>query len=141
MVAILRNFDQTVVYPEDGEIDSVPAFQAVVAQFGGDQSDYGVVVPPPAPDMVAIVSAKIQAAMSFGKRIIIEYATQNVLAGKTTEQITAIVIKLAPLQDLISAGSLYSALAFLSTVTPDDNISQSDIDTFTAKIKTYLGIS
>jgi len=50
MVAILRNFDQTVVYPEDGNDDSTAGFQSVIEQFGGCECDYSVVVAAAPPD-------------------------------------------------------------------------------------------
>lgn len=79
-------------------------------------------------------------AMSFGQNLMAEYGAKNILRGYTTAQVRQIATDLAGIQALLLSGSLYSALEDIAAFTPTALILQSDIDEFTAKLQTYLGL-
>lgn len=88
-----------------------------------------------------MVNSRIRAAMEFGKQLMVEYGTKNVLAGYTTAQILAIADKLSKLQSLLLSGSVYAALEEINALVPDANVTQESIDEFKAKVKNFLGIA
>lgn len=86
------------------------------------------------------VEKAVSKAMGFGKNLMIEYAAENVLAGKTTAEVKTISDKLIDLQRLLDSGSLYVALEEMDNVVPDTLVTQATIDDFKAKIQAYLGV-
>ena len=86
------------------------------------------------------IAGKISAAMDFGKKIMIEYGTKNVMRGYNVEQTRAVAVKTSELQALILSGSLYCARQAIIDMVPDDLVTQADKDEFIAKFNAYLGI-
>lgn len=86
------------------------------------------------------VAARIMGAMDFGKKLMVDYGTTNVLRGYTMDQVRAISAKLSEVQTLLLSGSLYCAKQAITDMTPDENVTQSDKDIFLAKINAYLGL-
>lgn len=88
------------------------------------------------------IKNKILAAMDFGKNLIVEYATSNILSGFTIEQIQYIVQQTMTVQIALNTGSLYVALDELSKIPIDDSIiTIARIAEFRHKIQDYLGIT
>jgi hypothetical protein len=107
---------------------------AVVAMTPAEQAQVnGAAVP-------AMIANRIRGAMDFGKTLMVDYGTSNVLAGKTVSQIRAISIKLSEIQTLLLSGSLYCAHATISDMVPDESVTQADKDSFLARLEAYLGI-
>ena len=92
------------------------------------------------PNIENLISKRITNAMSFGNKLIVEYGTKNVLRGYTVQQTRSIAFKLLEVQSLLLSGSLYCAREALFELTPDNLVTQADIDEFMAKINTYLGV-
>jgi hypothetical protein len=88
----------------------------------------------------AMIASRIRGAMDYGKNLMVDYGTKNVLAGKTVDQIRLISTKLGEIQTLLLSGSLYCAYQAISQTTPDENVTQADKDDFLAKLGAYLGI-
>lgn len=91
-------------------------------------------------DPQAVVQNRIQAAMEFGKSIIIEFGATNVLSNKTTSEIAAITDRLSKVQLLLLSGSLYTAIDEITDAPVDEVLTQQTKDYFLNKIKKYLGI-
>jgi len=91
-------------------------------------------------DYNAIVYNSISNAMDFGRQIMIEFGTENVLLGATTEQIKNVVVKLTKIQTLLVGGALHTALEELDVVEPDVFLTQQRLDSFKNKIRAYLGM-
>jgi hypothetical protein len=96
--------------------------------------------PPPSVDIRAHIAGKVRAAKAFADEITTEYAVDNTLSGKTSAEIRQIVTRLSIVLQLIQTGSLKTALIELDSVPIDNVITQSDIDKFKSRLKTYLGI-
>lgn len=86
------------------------------------------------------VQGKIQAAILFGQKFMIEVATENVMSRFTTEQIMRMLIKYGHIQAMMVSGSLYTALQAIEAVQPDDLISLERKNRYIKKIKEYLGL-
>lgn len=93
-----------------------------------------------APDVSKMIGVRIQKAMDFGKKIMIDYGTKNVLRGYSVEQTRAVSVKTAELQSLLLSGSLYCARQAIMEMVPDETVTQVDKDEFLAKINAYLGL-
>jgi hypothetical protein len=87
----------------------------------------------------AAISAAIEKAMDYGKIMIRDYGTRNVLAGKTDEQIDANLTELSGILSALTSGSLKSAKRQGEAFVATDNVSQEDIDWFLNRINEYLG--
>jgi hypothetical protein len=93
-------------------------------------------------DMPTIVKNKILAAMDFGRSVMAEYGSSNVLAGLTLEQIQYVMAATAKVQAALNGGSLYVALAEIELVTTDEVIiTVEKITIFRNKLQDYLGIA
>lgn len=83
----------------------------------------------------------VNLAAEFGRQIMLEYGTRNVMAGKSPEQVAAIMIKMAKVQQLVLGGALYTALSELDNVEVDGVlIDLANMNFFKNKIRTYLGL-
>lgn len=87
-----------------------------------------------------MIANRIRNAMDFGKELIVEYATDNILANRSLDEIKHISSKLAHIQLLLLSGSLYAVLSELEKITPDHIITQEVIDKYIQKIKLFLNI-
>lgn len=98
--------------------------------------------PPQAPqvDTVAYLTDKVKSAIAFGNSLIVDYAVQNIIAGKQTSEVKEILDRLSTLMAMLKSGSLYTALEELDRVHADNLITQPTIDQFKGKIRTYLGM-
>lgn len=86
------------------------------------------------------MQARVTAAMQFGQKFMIEFATENIMLGLTVEQIAEMLIKYGHIQSMMLSGSLYTALAAVQAVEPDNLITQERKDRCIKKLKTFLGI-
>ena len=93
-----------------------------------------------AQNIQSVIAAKINAAMDFGKKMMIEYGTKNVLRGYTVAQTREVSFKLSELQSLLLSGSLYCARQAAIDMAPDALVTQADKDELLAKLNSYLGI-
>lgn len=88
-----------------------------------------------------VIKRKILAAMEFGRNLMAEYGSQNVLAGFTLEQIQDIMARTSKVQAALSTGSLYVALVELDAVETDEVVvTTARITECRNKIQAYLGI-
>lgn len=90
--------------------------------------------------MEGTVMLRVIAAMDFGKQMMVEYAVENIMSGKTTDQIKQISAKLRDVQYLLSSGSLYAALDELQKVQTDLLVTESIKQKYILKLRTYLGV-
>lgn len=86
------------------------------------------------------VKDRILAAMNFGRELIAEYGSQNVLRGLSVQEIKLISLKLSGVQALLLSGSLYAALDEMDHIETDNLVTQESINYFKSKIRSYLGI-
>lgn len=86
------------------------------------------------------LQSRMESAIAFGKQLMIDYAKRNILAGKTTQQIMDIMIKMQFIKNLLDSGSLYTALDAIRLVPIDDITPQEDMDWAINKLKNYLQI-
>lgn len=91
-------------------------------------------------NMEKAVQQKVTAAMQFGQQFMIEFATENIMLGFTTEQILRMLLKYGHIQSMMLSGSLYTALEAIEKIPADDLISQSRKDKYIKKIKGFLGL-
>jgi hypothetical protein len=83
----------------------------------------------------------VNLAAEFGRQIMLEYGTRNVMAGKSPEQVAAIMIKMAKVQQLVLGGALYTALSELDNVEVDGVlIDNTNMNFFKNKLRVYLGL-
>ena len=87
------------------------------------------------------VQQKVTAAMQFGQQFMIEFATENIILGFTTDQILRMLIKYGHIQAMMLSGSLYTALDAIQSIPPDDLISQVRKEKYVKKIKAFLGLT
>lgn len=90
------------------------------------------------PDISKMIGEKIKKAMDFGKQMMIEYGTKNVMRGYNVDQTRAVAIKLSELQALLMSGSLYCVRQAIMDMVPDVFVTQADKDEFLTKINSYL---
>lgn len=86
------------------------------------------------------VAVKILAAIEFGKELMLEFAVENILSGKNTDQIAILSGKLARVQMLLISGSLYAALAEMQRVEVDELLTEATKQKYILKIRQYLGV-
>ena len=94
---------------------------------------------------VTNVEFAIADAVSFGQRILIKFAAENVLLGITQLDMTATVRTiLAPVIQCLQTGSLYDAIAQVRLVPPESKDATFITDVrllgFINSIETYLGV-
>jgi len=89
-------------------------------------------------DVNAHVSNKIIKAMDFGKSLMVEFGTRNVIAGLTTPQIQALIHKVMPLISALNTGSLNVAIEEIDTIEPDEILTAETIAVYRAKIVAFL---
>jgi hypothetical protein len=88
-----------------------------------------------------VVSAAIARAVVFGQGLILEYATSNVIAAFSLEQIKDIMTRTAAVQQALNTGSLYVAMDALDNIETDETlITPTRVLEFKNKIETYLGL-
>jgi hypothetical protein len=94
------------------------------------------------PDYALLIKKKVIAAMNFGKLLIADFATRNILSSLTQEQLMALSEdpQLLLIQSLLLNGSLHLALSKIQALTPNEIITQEIIDEYSQKLRTYLGI-
>lgn len=91
-------------------------------------------------DPVAYLTDKVKGAITFGNSLIVDYAVQNIMAGKQTSEVKEILLRLTTLMSMLKSGSLYTALEELDHIQADSLITQATIDQFKGKIRSYLGM-
>lgn len=94
----------------------------------------------------ATLEYKIEDAMNFGNKLMVEFTTQNILMGITQDGKTSQVRKaLAEVIICLSTGSLYDAIAEVKAVPVEKRDSKyltaARLTAFINKIETYLGIT
>lgn len=86
------------------------------------------------------VTGVIESAMEFGKRMMTEFGTKNVLRGYNATQITQVSTELERLQQFCMSGSLNAAYQFILTFQATELVIEEDRLEFKNKIEDYLGI-
>lgn len=94
---------------------------------------------PPSPTEL-MVQARVQAAMQFGQSLIIEFAAENVLMGFSTTDIVTMIAKYRSLMEMLQSGSLYTALEYMNSLTPDRYINANRKAKYVKKLKDFLGV-
>lgn len=75
-----------------------------------------------------------------GKEIMRQFASHNIFRGKTDDQVDALSTQYPDILHTLSTGSLKAAYRVFSSMTPDANISQEEIDEFKLRIMITLGL-
>lgn len=96
--------------------------------------------PIPSPTIQAIVKGKITSAMEFGKYLMLEVGTDNILLGLNTEQIISMIIDYGHIKAMLDSGSLYTALTAIEAVQPTEIMTQQRIDKYAGMLKSFLRI-
>lgn len=96
------------------------------------------------------IQAAIQAAMTFGQQLIVQYSAQNVAAGVTQAgQTQAVANYLGPMINYLITGSLYAAVEQINTYIADTSSTKTGLSPFVTndilyaylnQIQTYLKI-
>jgi hypothetical protein len=114
-----------------------------------DQLLRGLVAQASQPTAAEIIKARILAAMEFGKNLMADYGTRNVLAGLTTVEVRQVMGATQKLQAALLSGSMYVALEELSLIplplysdeTPGKVIiAPETVAEFRHRIQDFLGI-
>lgn len=102
------------------------------------------------PSVSQQVSVQISNAMQFGTQLLVQYATQNVLAGITQAGKTQALMDYShELTHCLITGSLYAAMAEINTMLADTSSTKTNLSpfltnviltTYLNQIQTYLGI-
>ena len=89
------------------------------------------VVAPPAQALVDIYTAIVQSAITFGNAIIVQFATQNVMAGITQANKTQAMLDYSSnLLTCLSSGSLYAAIAEINVMIADTSTDKANLSPF-----------
>ena len=88
------------------------------------------------PLQVAIT--QINKDIAFGMSIISQFGASNRIANFNTAQIIQIAEQLAPIQSLLSSGSIETALMAIQALTPNTLITQDVINTYVQELQNYL---
>jgi hypothetical protein len=106
--------------------------------------------PAPAENTVEIYTTLVQNAITFGNALIVQFATQNVMAGITQAGQTQAVLAYAGLlYTYLSTGSLYVAIAEIETMIADTSSTKTALAPFITnnvlysylnQIQGYLGL-
>lgn len=104
-----------------------------------------------APTQAQQIQAAIQAAMTFGQQLIVQYSAQNVAAGITQAgQTQAVANYLGPMINYLITGSLYAAIDQINTYIADTSSTKIGLSPFVTndilysylnQIQTYLKIT
>lgn len=113
--------------------------------YSGALSALDNIVPANTPILETVKKA-ISSAISFGNKLIVEFAAENVLLGITQAGMTHTVrVVLGPALGALQTGSLYDAIAELKAIDNADKDSTFVTDVrllaFVNKIEEYLGIT
>lgn len=92
------------------------------------------------PSIEDALKIRIAEAMQFGHSIIVEVAAENVMMSLTVPQIISVLTKCAGVKAMLESGSLYTAIAALNAMTPDDILTAERIQKYKNKIESYLEI-
>ena len=98
---------------------------------------------PPVSTPSQSIQLAIQAAISFGNNLVVQYAAANVLSGITQSgQTIAVATYLQPLAYLLNAGSLYAAISTINTMIADTSSNKANLAPFVTNniLYTYLNI-
>jgi len=92
-----------------------------------------------------IISAKIKASITFGQKAMIDFATQNILLGITSDGKTGEIIdKLSGIVQALQTGSLYDAITRARQIPPEHYdskyITEARLLNFVNKIEDFLQI-
>ena len=86
-----------------------------------------------------VTTAQVIKDIGFGMNIIAQFGAANRIANLNTSQIIQIAEQLAPIQSLLSSGSIQTALAAILAITPNSLITQDTINNYISQIQAYLG--
>jgi hypothetical protein len=94
-------------------------------------------------DYDLVIRDKIKKTISnqkieFGKDFLSVFAASNTYLNKSAEQISNLLGQYPNLIMCCLTGSIETLLALVHTITPDDNISQSELDEFIKRIEIFL---
>jgi hypothetical protein len=75
---------------------------------------------------------------AFGMNIIAQFGAANRIANLNTSQIIQIAEQLAPIQLLLSTGSIQTALVAIENITPNSLLTQETINTYVTQLQNYI---
>lgn len=75
-----------------------------------------------------------------GHMILRQFASNNMYQGKTDDQVDALATKYPDIIHTLVTGSLTASYRLFSSMVPDENISQDEIDEFTLRLAIILGL-
>lgn len=90
--------------------------------------------------LIERVKKRILSAKSFAEDLMAEYGAENVLLGRTTDQVIQISLDLVEVQPLLVSGSLYASLKKMSIFTPTALVSSATVVKYGNKIRVYVNL-
>jgi hypothetical protein len=87
------------------------------------------------------VEQQLFAAQNFGDSLIVQFATENALAGFTTDQLNSTLTQLTPVMTALNSGALSIAIQRVNALVPDGVvITTARIKQYRNYIESYLGV-
>lgn len=77
-------------------------------------------------------------SMQFGQQFLAQFSANNIYRGKSAVQVAAIIQTYPDLINYALTGSMSGLHYMVSNMTPDENISQEEIDEFKKRIEFFL---
>lgn len=85
-----------------------------------------------------VALAQISKDIAFGMSIIAQFGAANRIANLTTANVAQIAQQLAPVQSLLSSGSIDTALTVIQNITPSTLLTQETINYYATQLQNYL---
>lgn len=110
---VLSSIDQTTLNSVmSSYVNSIPVLQSTINQITKD--------------------------IAFGMSIIAQFGAANRIANLNTAQIIQIAEQLAPIQSLLSSGSIQTALMAIQNITPSAILTQDTINIYVTQLQNYI---
>jgi len=96
-------------------------------------SSYSNALPP-----LQVATAQVTKDIAFGTSIIAQFSAANRLANLSTANVVQLAEQLAPIQALLSSGSIQTALYVIQGLTPNALLTQDVINNYAQQLQTYI---
>jgi hypothetical protein len=91
-----------------------------------------------APSVLQSAIDQVNKDIAFGMSVIANFSANNRIANLNTTQIIQIATELAPIQALLTSGSITTALVAIQSLTPNTIITQTVINNYSQLLQNYL---
>jgi hypothetical protein len=85
-----------------------------------------------------VTVAQVNKDIAFGMSVIAQFGAANRIADLSTANVAQIAQQLAPIQALLSSGSIQTALSVIQSLTPSTLLSQNTINYYIQELQNYL---